>query len=111
MVDTVSKILDEVSIPCLEIRSLALRAGFPQAIKPAARGADEDLGLAVAVEVGEHGLADGAIQRDFPEDVTLPRALTQRVEISVGASHHDLETAVAVEVGRNHAAGWTLQID
>ena len=48
--------------------SLGSRAFPAQTIETAVLGGDEDLGAVVAVEVGQHGLAHGAAQRNLPED-------------------------------------------
>src|SRR4051812_13150567 len=64
-------------------------AGRAQAIEAPALVGHEDLGEAVAVEVGQHGLADPAAQGKLPEHPGPPRAFRQRVQVSVGASHEE----------------------
>ena len=83
-------------------RGVGRRAGRQEDRHLALGVGDGDVGPAVAVEVGNHGVARLVADREY--DLALKRAVAVAVEdrdrAGVEVRHHQVEVAVAGEVGR-----------
>jgi len=76
---------------------------------PIFRG-NEDLGAAVAVQIGQDRLADAPSQRHRPEQARLPVALAQSVQRAVVAPEQHLRPPVRVQIGGDHPADRPTQV-